>query len=286
MNKELNNEKVIVTGSNGRLGKELVKRLKEEKANVLEVDLPEFDLREKVLRIPDDTKFIFHLASIIPRKKDLTIFELWDNSKMIYNVIKNNKTAKIIYASGGNVYGNSQKIPITEKSFIKSKTCYGASKILCEVILDIFSKMNGFSLVKLRISNIWGPQFRKRGELLDKLFSNLSKNKDIKLYGKDVKRDRVWIDDVVEALILSTKKNVHGVFNIGSGQSFSTKFIASEIKSKLKSKSKIKFTNSDDTIMDNRLSIVKARKILKWTPKVKINKGINILEEKWLKKFL
>ena len=282
MIKELKNKTVLITGSSGRLGKALIKRLEQEECSIIQIDLPEYDLRNEILNLRG-IDFVFHLASHISKGKDLTIQECEENILMTKNiVIKNSKNTKIIYVSGGNVYGISKKIPIKENFKTKPIDNYGKSKLLCEKEVKHYAKLRKFPFVILRISNIWGLQFRRKGELLDKLFSNLLKNKNIELYGKNVKRDRVWVDDVVKALILSTKESVQGIFNIGSGQSFSTKFIVSRVKTKLKSRSKIKFMDGNDIIIDNRLNIAKAKKVLKWTPKIKIDKGLNILKEKWL----
>ena len=62
---DLNNKNILVTGANGMIGKELVRILKKEyqPRYISEVDLPEYDLRERIdcETICDGQEIVFHL---------------------------------------------------------------------------------------------------------------------------------------------------------------------------------------------------------------------------------
>ena len=66
MSFSLKNKKVLVTGANGMIGRQLVKLLREEGSVVFEADLPNYDLRERVdcETACDGMDVVFHLAGI------------------------------------------------------------------------------------------------------------------------------------------------------------------------------------------------------------------------------
>ena len=103
--------------------------------------------------------------------------------------------------------------------------------------------------------------------------------KNFKVYGDgEQKSEYIYVDDVVEAIIKSlTNKNARGqIINIGSGKSRQIKKIIKYIKKISKGGNpqfgKIKLRK--DEILKLYPSIKKAKKIIKWKPKVSFVDGI------------
>ena len=92
-------------------------------------------------------------------------------------------------------------------------------------------------------------------------------------------RDFLYIDDLIEALILTKDStNSHGeIINIGLGKSIQLFKLASQIahynnKSELLRVGAIPYRDSE--IMNYKVNIEKAKLLLNWSPKYTINKGL------------
>ena len=91
------------------------------------------------------------------------------------------------------------------------------------------------------------------------------------------KRDFVYIDDVIYAFIkaISVKKNF-SIINVGSGKSYSIKQLIKKIFKITKQQLNIHYQNKilpgepESVCAD----ILKAKKVLNWSPKVKIDEGL------------
>jgi len=292
-------KKIIITGGGGILGSYLLERLEKEKGikilvldknfktdqkNRTNVKFLKCDIaNDDISMLLKDTDYIFHLACIKPRDYDISIGECLENIKMTMNIAEYNQRAKVIYASGGNVYGNPERIPVNEKDRVQPTELYGLSKVCSEMVLEGISRKRKWQLVILRITNIYGPGFQRQSGALFNFFNKLSNNKPIEIYGNGrQRRDRVWVDDIAEAFILVMKTKVSGIFNIGSGESYSTLEVAKLIGKLLNKKSKIIFKEGIGTEKkDLLLNIKKARKILNYKPKTNFKKGLKLLIDSW-----
>jgi nucleoside-diphosphate-sugar epimerase len=89
------------------------------------------------------------------------------------------------------------------------------------------------------------------------------------------KRDYVYVDDLVDALVLSMEKP-HGIFNIGSGQSYSVEDIILLVR-RITGSSKpyrSKAVARPNEIFDLYADISKAKLDLGWTPQTSFEDGI------------
>jgi len=295
------NTKIVITGGGGVLGSHLFKRLSREKnVEVLVLDKVIKNHYSRIKNVKfikcdiakaDDLKFlenadcVFHLACIKPEggNSDISVSEFLKNIEMTVKVAESNKGAKIIYASGSNVYDIPLRIPIKEESALKPTELYGLSKSCGEAILKTFSEKYGWPLIVLRIANIYGPEFQREEGILFKFFNQLSKNQILEIYddGKQ-KRDRVWIDDVTDAFILAMNRQVTGVFNIGSGESYSTLEVARLIGKFLNKEPKLIFIKNTNVKKENNLlDIQKARKVLNYNPKMNFKDGLRVILDSW-----
>jgi nucleoside-diphosphate-sugar epimerase len=284
----INNKKIcVVTGSNGGVGKSLINSLNKMLIfDVIGLDKKECDLTtDSCKKYFQNADYIFHLACIKPSERGTTEEEYRANIKMTENVAKFNKKAKVIYASAGTIYGICDYFPIREDKEVKCSEddWYCRGKLESENILREYSEKNSWELVILRITNIYGNDFRRKGEILPNFFEEMVRSESLKIYGGGKqKRDRIFIDDLVQALECSLKDNVSGIFNIGSGKSYSTLEVAKIMGKILKNKYKLEFP---DSLMDNRkdnlLNIKKAKKVLGFKPKVSFKKGLKIVINSW-----
>jgi len=292
--------KVIITGGNGGIGIALANKLSKDHdvlildnkitkkfgngIKAIKCDLSDLEETKKYIK---NVKYIFHLACIKPTGRGTTREEYDINLKMTENIAICNNTAKVIYSSAGTIYGDQEAMPIDEQAPV---TCdisdyYCRGKLESEQILDKYSRENGWPLVTLRITNVYGSDFKRDGEILPEFFNSFMNDNPVAIYGDGrQKRDRIYIDDLVQAFYLSMKTGTEGVFNIGSKKSYSTEKVA-RIMGKILNKG-VNLAFHEATGMsrkDNLLDISKARKEFGFKPKVKFKNGLKIVLREWLK---
>ena len=117
---------------------------------------------------------------------------------------------------------------------------YAVSKLIGEELCAVYSQIYSLPTVCLRYFNVYGE--RQSGETLaiPTFIDCARKNIPLPIYGTgEQTRDYVFVDDVVEATIISTA--LTGVFNVGSGKSVSVNELAKAIIKLTKSKSDIEY---------------------------------------------
>tara|TARA_A100001035_G_C27779578_1_gene501009 strand:- start:1257 stop:2117 length:861 start_codon:yes stop_codon:yes gene_type:complete len=272
---------ILITGGEGFLGKKLISKLKEYNYSYISLNSQDGDINKKdTFNSISKVKFVFHLAgkSFIPKSWDQNDELFKTNIIGTRNVINYCKrvNAKLIMASSY-VYGYPEKLPINENHPVKPNNPYSLSKWISEQIIEFESKQDNLNAVILRIFNIFGNG-QNKNFLIPKIINYIENNKDIEILDLKPKRDFVYIDDVVEAFILSMHiKDEFQRFNIGSGKSFSVgeiiKIIQEIFGTKLKviSQEKTRRNEIQNVIAD----ISHARKVLKWNPRYTFHEGLN-----------
>lgn len=128
----------------------------------------------------------------------------------------------VFVSSGGTIYGIPEQVPTPETAPTNPITAYGISKLAIEKYLGLYEYLYGLEYRVLRVANPFGPfqmALKNQGVIAAFLQQALS-GKPIEMWGNgSVTRDYIYIDDVIEALVLAaTHKGKGRIFNIGSGE--------------------------------------------------------------------
>jgi len=211
-----------ITGATGTLGKILVKKLKNMKiySSCFNEDIC---LKKNIKKWISENNFdaIIHFAAIVPT------IEVKENPKKAYQVnvegtknliseIKNSKqTPWLFYASTSHVYKSKNK-PIKESDEIRPISIYGETKYKAEKIaMETYE-----NLCIGRIFSFY-HKTQKKTFLYPTIIERL-KNEDLdkpfELYGANSERDFLDAEIVVDIIIKLMKKQVKGIYNIGSGK--------------------------------------------------------------------
>lgn len=285
--KDLN---ILVTGSEGFVGRRLVRILKSQDTSVIEldikngVDLTNWDQLSNSVKNISSLDVIVHLAALVfipfsfknPRLTYITNVLGTVNMSELARV-KNVK--RFVFASSY-VYGSPQYLPIDENHPLQAMSPYNRSKILSEEVCKGYHEDYGISCVVLRPFNIYGPGQNKEF-LIPEIIDQISSKKII-LQDPIPKRDYVYIDDMVSAYLKAVAYEGTGydVFNIGSGQSYSVQELVDKVIS-LSGKKDVTVTYThkkrEHDIVDIVADIKKAKEKLKWQPTIDINKGLSLL---------
>jgi dTDP-L-rhamnose 4-epimerase len=192
---------------------------------------------------------------------------------------------KVILASSRAVYGDASldshdnPIAAKETDVLNPKSIYAITKMTQEQLL--FAGFGNIPVCALRFQNVYGPGQSLKNPYTGilSIFSTAIKNgRDIQVFDDGLmSRDFVYIDDVVDSIILCMKKDeANGqVFNVGSGVRTTVLEVAQTLKEKYKSEIKIHVTGEKmkGDIRHNFADISKIQKI-GFEPKVDFKTGI------------
>ena len=175
---------------------------------------------------------------------------------------------------------------------------YGIAKLSFEHYLDYYQKVFDLDFVSLRYANVYGPRQNSKGEAgVVAIFCDqiLSGNKPV-IYGNGRQtRDYVFVDDIVEANVLSLQKNIkgrligdlpkrQGVFNIGTSKETSVNQLFQKINKIFGGKIQKKHNPAKKGEQKRScLNCQKAKKDLGWKNKVDLDEGLKRTVE-WFKK--
>ena len=282
--------KVLITGGNGFLGSKLKDRLIDAGFEVKTLSLSGCDFNFDITKkknfegLDNDFDVIFHLAGLIlPFQSFSSPYSFFEvNSVGTLNVIdfalRNN--SKVVFASTSKVYGKAASLPFKEDSALYPDSPYGYSKVLAEKLLESYSRFHGLRFAVLRFFNIYGPG--QNENLLIPLILKKAKESDvIHLKGDiDAKRDFVFVDDVIEAMVKAVE--AEGVFNIGSGKSYSARDLVSVVSGLIGKELSVETEMKEDLMKgaeDEFADIARAREKLKWVPRVSLEQGFKKMLE-------
>ena len=169
-----------------------------------------------------------------------------------------------------------------ENSKIHPNSIYGITKQNQEQLIMLACKSMDIAGVSLRFQNVYGPGQSLKNPytgILSIFSTSILNGNDINVYEDGLEsRDFVYIDDVINGIILSIEKKEanHHIFNIGSGEPTSVLKISNLLKSYYNSDCKIKVSGNFrlGDIRHNVADISKAEKLLGFKPKVNIEQGV------------
>lgn len=288
---KLTNKKILVTGSDGFIGRNLVKRLIKERAKVIElnssIDIRKWADIKKNIKITRDIDMVFHLAAVtfVPFS--------WENPRLTYetnilgtlNILELCRLCnveRLIFISSY-LYGRPKYLPIDEKHPVDPTNPYAKSKLLAEELCKMYYKDYKIRIIILRPFNIFGEGQDTRF-LIPLIINQVLKKKEINLKDPCPKRDFIYVEDMLDACIKAAlyKNLKFDIFNIGMGKSYSVGEITEKILKIYGKKIRVNYSNEHrpHEIMEVVSDIKKARSNLGWFPKIGIDEGLKITFEK------
>jgi UDP-glucuronate decarboxylase len=139
--------------------------------------------------------------------------------------------------------------------------------------------MHGMEIKIARIFNTYGPRMSPSdGRVVSNFIVQALQNKPISLYGTgDQTRSFCYVSDLVDGLmrLMNSPAKVMGPINLGNPEERTVKELAERIVAMTGSKSKLVYKKlPTDDPRRRRPDITKAKKILRFTPKVGIDEGL------------
>ncbi|MGC9123007.1 MAG: NAD-dependent epimerase/dehydratase family protein [Thermoplasmata archaeon] len=293
--------KYLVTGGAGFIGSNLVERLVKENNDVIVVDslhtgseelIKEFNIEFYKMRVdefyknvnPGSIDGIFHLG-----KPSSTPMYKANREKFIESVsgiisvlelaIKNN--AKIVNASSSSLY-NGLEPPHNENMIIKPTDFYTEARLVEERLSKVYEDLYGLRWNAMRFFSVYGPreQYKKNyANLISQFIWSYMKNEPPVIYGDgSQKRDFIYVGDVVDALIKAMKSNVNGIFNVGTGKSYSLNEMVEMLMKLMNVNIKPKYIENPvkNYVYLTQADTTKSEKVLGFKAKTTLEEGIKM----------
>src|SRR5262249_5920422 len=152
----------------------------------------------------------------------------WRGTSNVLDCFRGGEGSHFVLISSGKVYGRPQQLPINEDHPLRPQTVLGNSKLATEDLVRFYAEhCGGKRFTILRLFNAYGPG-QKPTFLIPTIFQQADKA-EIKLGDISSRRDFIYIDDVIEAIltVLFNSRDPAGsdssvrIFNAGSGVSHS-----------------------------------------------------------------
>ena len=193
-----------------------------------------------------------------------------------------NKNARFLIASTSEIYGDPLVHPQTEEYWgnvntIGPRGCYDEAKRFAEALTMAYRRQHGVPTRIVRIFNTYGPRMRLHdGRVVPAFVSQALKNKPITVFGKGTQtRSFCYVSDLIEGIYRLMMSGYGLPMNIGNPTELTMLQFAEEIIRVTRSRSRIAFKPlPQDDPKQRRPDITKARKILRWEPKVPLAAGL------------
>lgn len=295
--------KILVTGAAGFIGSHLVDRLLADGHHVVGLDnlsvgnftnlegalrknnfeFIEGDIRDnKSLECLDvDFDAIAHLAAladIVPSiEKPKDYFET--NVVGTFNVVQFSlkcRVKKFIYIASSSCYGIPDNFPTAENAKIDPRYPYALTKFLGESIVMHWSQVYKIPSISLRLFNVYGPRARTSGTygaVFGVFLAQKIAGKPLTVVGDGTQtRDFTYVSDVINAISLSLNSDKVGIFNVGSGRTYSINYLVELLKCDFVYIPK-RPGEPNCTYADNRKIGVE----IGWKPMVSLEEGVGIM---------
>jgi GDP-4-dehydro-6-deoxy-D-mannose reductase len=294
--------KILVTGSNGFVGKHLVREIvkrghkacgvgrekvapPEISSLLSEYSIADLTKTEDVARLPlEDVDAVISLAGLARAGDSFKDPEKYLNinvrvvTTLAEEILKRKLDTRYIAISTGAVYGSQQEMPLTEESWLTEQgSPYAKSKILMEQSLDALKK-EGLEAVLVRPFNHIGPG-QEPGFLVPDLYNeimlSLKTGEPIKVGDLTTKRDYTDVRDVARAYVnlATAEKLKYDLYNVCSGRSIHGEQILETILNSLKVDKKVTIKKDVVLIRPNDPkdlfgSNKRIREVGAWQPKI------------------
>jgi UDP-glucose 4-epimerase len=293
--------RILVTGAAGFIGSHLVEALLRDNHVVCGVDnlnvgrmenleqatkseffsFHKIDITSKtgLNSIQGDFEIVLHLAAladIVPSIENPESY-FQTNVNGTFNVMeyaKNFGVKKVVYIASSSCYGIPERYPTDESAPIAPKYPYALTKYLGECIAMHWSQVYGIPTTSLRFFNIYGPRARTSGTygaVFGVFLAQKLANQPFTIVGDgNQTRDFTYVTDAVDAIVTAMKSSRVGIFNVGSGNTYSINMLVELLEGATVHIPK-RPGEPDSTFADIR----KIEAELGWTPKVSFEEGVD-----------
>ncbi|MFZ0433732.1 MAG: UDP-glucuronic acid decarboxylase family protein [Candidatus Acidiferrales bacterium] len=192
------------------------------------------------------------------------------------------KNAKFLLASTSECYGDPEVSPQPETYWghvnpIGPRGVYDEAKRFSEAITMAYCRHHGVDTKIVRIFNTYGPRMRLNdGRALPNFLYQALSGEPITVYGDGSQtRSFCYVSDLIEGILLLLESDEHEPVNIGNPQEITIREFAERVKALVGAKVDIIYQPLPQDDPKQRCpDIAKARRVLRWEPKINLEEGL------------
>ncbi|GAB6173411.1 NAD-dependent epimerase/dehydratase family protein [Paradesulfitobacterium aromaticivorans] len=238
-------------------------------------------LTTDLTKLTDGVEVIFHLAAQAGVRSSWgSEFNIYLNNNVLttqrlLEASRSSKIRKFVYASSSSVYGNAEKLPVTEGASTRPFSPYGVSKLAGEHLCSLYYQNYGIPTVSLRYFTVYGP--RQRPDMaFHKFIKAVLSGQSISIFGEGTQtRDFTFISDIVDATFQAMNAPSGKVYNVGGGNRVSVLDVINLLREISEKEVKIEFMpRQEGDVRDTLSDISETRVDLNYMPKVSLRDGL------------
>lgn len=236
--------------------------------------------------------YVFHLAAIasvadsVERPVETHQVNFESVLMLLELIRKYQKDLKrLVFSSSAAVYGDEPTLPKKEESFIRPLTPYAVDKFAAEQYVLDYNHLYGVKTSAVRFFNVYGPNQNPESpysgviSILVDRYKKIQKGEDTQfiLFGEGSQsRDFVFIEDVVQALLLVAKKeeSLGKQFNVGTGIATTLNGLIEIIDRTLGFKLPLEHEAERDGDIKESVADISRLKSLGFTPSFSVREGM------------
>ncbi len=300
---EIKNRKIIVTGGAGFIGSNLVERLcNDNEVYVIDnlhtgsmlnlslavksgnVKFKEADCGS-ISKIDFDAELVYHLgmysSSPMYKKKPGLLGEVAREMIEVLEYVRVHKIP-LVFASTSSIYSGITP-PHREDANYNVTDYYTEGRIFDERASELYNRLYGCDIAAMRFFSVYGRHEEAKknyANLITQFMWLMQKGESPVIYGDgQQKRDFIFVDDVVDALLMASKIKGFEIMNVGTGKSYTLNQIVDKLNGELGTKIKPKRIKMpvSNYVMETLADTSKAKKLIGFEAHTSIDEGISML---------
>lgn len=248
-----------------------------------------------------DVDYVLHQAALgsVPRSIKDPLLTNSVNISGFLNMLqasKNSSVASFVYAASSSTYGDHPGLPKKEDIIGRPLSPYAVTKYVNELYAEVFARNYGFESIGLRYFNVFGKRQDPKGAyaaVIPKWISLMLSDEEVVVNGDgETSRDFCYIDNVIEANILAAfakKESRNQIYNVALGDRTTLNELFNYLALNL-SKNNINYIRNPiygefraGDVRHSQADISKARSLLGYDPKWKVEEGIMLAMDWYIK---
>ena len=202
------------------------------------------------------------------------------------------KKAVFVQASTSEVYGDPLSHPQVESYWgnvnpVGPRSVYDEAKRFSEALVMAYNRKHGLATRIARIFNTYGPRMQlDDGRIVPTLVEQALNGKPLSVYGNGRQtRSFCYVSDMVEGLYRLASCTDPMPVNLGNPHEFTVLRFAQIVKKLTDSQSPLEFEPlPEDDPKRRRPNISRAKRLLRWQPKVQLEQGLKLTIDSFRKK--
>ena len=296
--------RILVTGGAGFLGSHLCERLLNDGHEVISLD-NYFTGREANIEHLKDFEGFEAVRHDVVDPLDFEVDQIYNLAcpasppHYQYDPIKTTKTsvmgalnclelakrnnARVFQASTSEVYGDPKVHPQPESYWghvnpVGIRSCYDEGKRVAETLFFDYHRQHGVDIRVIRIFNTYGPRMcPDDGRVVSNLIVQALKGEELTLYGDGLQtRSFCYADDLIEGFVrFMNQEGEVGPVNLGNPGEFTMIELAEKVMAIVGGDMKLTHLPlPGDDPKQRQPDITKAKEVMDWEPKVKLEDGL------------